>query len=131
MKVIVQNEIKEHLKNETPKSDQSVTNFYLKEINSFKEELNKKEVLIKDLVETIKNLTKNSLKQQQPIQSQSFTSDSDENDYILTARPVNYKEINLDNTNMNTSTMNNDLRDKSTDIVPKKRNGNSILEQLE
>ena len=131
MKVIVQNEIKEHLKNETPKSDQSVTNFYLKEINSLKEELNKKEVLIKDLVETIKNLTKNSLKQQQPIQSQSFTSDSDENDHILTARPVNYKEINLYNTNMNTSTMNNDLRDKSTDIVPKKRNGNSILEQLE
>ena len=57
VKVIVQNEIKEHLKNETPKSDQSVTNFYLKEINSLKEELNKKEVLIKDLVETIKNLT--------------------------------------------------------------------------
>ena len=120
MKVIVQNEIKEHLKNETPKSDQSVTNFYLKEINSLKEELNKKEVLIKDLVETIKNLTTNSLKQQQPIQSQSFTSDSDENNYILTARPVNYKEINLDNTNMNTSTMNDDLRDKSTDNVPKK-----------
>ena len=111
--------------------DQSVTNFYLKEINSLKEELNKKEVLIKDLVETIKNLTTNSLKQQQPIQSQSFTSDSDENNYILTARPVNYKEINLDNTNMNTSTMNDDLRDKSTDIVPKKRNDNSISEQLE
>ena len=83
------------------------------------------------MVETIKNLTTNSLKQQQPIQSQSFTSDSDENDYILTARPVNYKEINLDNINVNTSTMNNDLRDKSTDIVPKKRNNNSILEQLE
>ena len=100
--------------------DQSVTNFYLKEINSLKEELNKKEVFIKDLVETIKNLTTNSLKQQQPIQSQSFTSDSDENNYILTARPVNYKEINLDNTNMNTSTMNDELRDKSMDIVPKK-----------
>ena len=40
-----------------------------------KEELNKKEVLIKFLVETIKNLTKNSLNQQ-PIQSQSFTSES-------------------------------------------------------
>ena len=106
-------------------------NFYLKEVNSLKKELNKKEVLIKDLVETIKNLTTNSLKQQQPIQSQSFTSDSDENNYILTARPVNYKEINLDNTNMNTSTMNDDLRDKSTDIVPKKRNDNSISEQLE
>ena len=72
------------------------------------------------MVETIKILTTNSLKQQQPIQSQSFTSDSDENNYILTARPVNYKEINLDNTNMNTSTMNDDLHDKSTGIVPKK-----------
>ena len=122
--------MKEHLKNETPKSDQSVTNFYLKEINTLKEELNKKEVLIKDLVEKIKNLTTNTLKQQQPTQSQSFTSDADENNYISTARPVNYKEINLDNTIMNTSTMNDDLRDKSTDIVPKKRNDNSVLEQL-
>ena len=92
VKVIVQNEIKEHLKNETPKSDQSFTNSYLKEINSLKEELNKK-VLIKDLVETIKNLTTTNLKQQQPIQSQSFTSDSEETNYILTGRPVNYKEI--------------------------------------
>ena len=107
-----------------------ITNFYLKEINSLKEELNKKEVLIKDLVETIKNLTTTSLKQQHPIQSQSFTSDSDKNN-ILTARPINYKEINLDNTNMNTSTMNDDLHDKSTDVVPKKRSDNSILEQLE
>ena len=82
------------------------------------------------MVETIKNLTTNSLKRQQPKQSQSFTSVSDKNNYVLTARPVNYKEINLDNTNMNTSTMNDDLRDKSTDIVPKKRNDNSILEQL-
>ena len=81
------------------------------------------------MVETIKNLTTNSLKQQQPIQSQSFTSVSDKNNYILTARPVNYKEINLDNTNMNTSTMKDDLRDKNTDIVPKKRC--SILKQLE
>ena len=32
---------------------------------------------------------------------------------------------------MNTSTKNEDLRDKSTDIVSKKRNYNSILEQLE
>ena len=79
-KVIVENEIKEHFKNETPKSD----NFYLKEINSLKEELNKKEVLIKDLVETIKNLATNSLKQQQSIQPQSFTSDPDKNNYILT-----------------------------------------------
>ena len=131
IKVIVQNEIKEHLKNETPKSDQSVPNFYSNEINSLKEELNKKEVLIKDLVETIKNLMTNSLKQQQLIQSKSFTSDSDKNNSILTARPVNYKEINLDNTNMNTSTMNDDLRDKSTDIVSKKRNDNSILDHLE
>ena len=120
IKVIVQNEMKEHLKNETPKSDQSVTDSYQKENNSLKEELNTKDVLIKYLVETIKNLTTNSLKQQQPIQSQSFTSVSDKNNYILTARPVNYKEINLDNNNMNTSTMNDDLRDKSIDIVPKK-----------
>ena len=83
------------------------------------------------MVETIKNLTANSLKQQQPIQSQSFTSVSDKNNYILTARPVNYKKINLDNTNMNTSTTNDDLRDKSMNIVPKKRNDNSILEQLD
>ena len=111
--------------------DQSVTNFYLKEINSLKEELDEKKVLIKDLVETIKYLTTNSLKQQQPIQSESFTSVSDKNNYILIARPVNYRKINLDNTNMNTSTMNDDLRDKSTDTVPKNRNDNSILEQLE
>ena len=32
---------------------------------------------------------------------------------------------------MNTSTMNDDLRDKNMDIVPRKRNNNSILEQLE
>ena len=42
----------EHLKNETPKSDQSVTNSYLKEINILEEELNKKEILIKSFVET-------------------------------------------------------------------------------
>ena len=101
--------------------DQSVTNFYLKEINPSKEELNKKEVLIKDLVETIKILKADSLKQQQPIQTQSFKSVFDKNNYFLTVRPVNYKEINLDNTNMNTSTMNDDLRDKSTDTVPKKK----------
>ena len=83
------------------------------------------------MVETIKNLATNSLKQQQPIQSQSFLYVSDKNNYILTARPVNFKEIYLDNTNMNTSTMNDDLRDKSSDIVPKKRYDNSILEQLE
>ena len=72
------------------------------------------------MVETIKDLTTTSLKQEQPIQSQSFTSDSDENNYISTARLVNYKETKLDNTNMNTSTMNDALRDKSTDNVPKK-----------
>ena len=120
----------EHLKNETPKSDQSVTNSYLKEINILEEELNKKEILIKSFVETIKNLTKNSLKQQ-PIQSQSFTSYSDENHHISTVSPVNYKEINLDNTNMNTSTINVDLRDKNTDIILKKYNNNSILEQFD
>ena len=82
------------------------------------------------MVETIKNLTKNNLKQQ-PIQSQSFTSDSDENHHISTVSPVNYKEINLDDTDMNTSTMNDDFRNKSMDIVLKKFNNNSILEQLE
>ena len=83
------------------------------------------------MVEKIKKLTTNSLKQQQLIQSKSFTSDSDEKNYISIARPVNHKEVHLDNTNMNFSTMNDDLRDKSTDIVPKKRKNNSILEQLE
>ena len=129
IKVIIQNEIKEHLKNKTPKLDQSVTNSYLKEI-MLKEELNKKKVIIKDLVETIKSLTRNTLKQQQ-IQLQSFTSDSDENHHISIVSPVNYKEINSDNTNMNTSNMNDDLRDKITDIVLKKCKDNSILKQLE
>ena len=41
IKVVVQNEMKQLPKTETPKSDQSVTNFYLKEINTLKEELNK------------------------------------------------------------------------------------------
>ena len=41
IKVIVQNEMKQLPKTETPNSDQSVTNFYLKEINALKEELNK------------------------------------------------------------------------------------------
>ena len=129
IKVIIQNEIKEHLKNKTPKLDQSVTNSHLKEI-MLKEELNKKKVIIKDLVETIKSLTRNTLKQQQ-IQLQSFTSDSDENHHISIVSPVNYKEINSDNTNMNTSNMNDDLRDKITDIVLKKCKDNSILKQLE
>ena len=44
IKVIVQNKIKEHLKNETPKLNQSVINFYLKEINSLRDEMDKKEV---------------------------------------------------------------------------------------
>ena len=81
-------------------------NLILIELKDYmKQELNKEEVLIKDLVETTKNLKITSLKQQQPIQSQSFTSDSDENNYISTASLVNYKKINLDNTNMNTSTI--------------------------
>ena len=42
IKAIVQNEIKKHLKSETLNSGQSVTDAYLKEINNFKEELNKK-----------------------------------------------------------------------------------------
>ena len=62
IKVTVQNEIKEHLKSETPKSDQSGTDSYLNKINILKEELNKKETLIKELIETIKNVTINSLK---------------------------------------------------------------------
>ena len=82
------------------------------------------------MVEAIKNLTKNSLKQQ-PIQSQSFTSDSDANHPISTVSPVYGKEINLDNTNMNTSAMNDDLCNKNAHIVVKKYNNNSILEQLE
>ena len=87
--------------------------------NILKEELNKNEALIKKLVEKIGNLTTNSLKQQ-PIQSQSFTSESEQNLHVSTAR-LYYKETNLGNTNMNTSTTNDDLRDKSTDIVPKKK----------
>ena len=81
-------------------------NLILIELKDYmKEELNKEEILIKRLVETIKNLKITSFKQQEPIQSQSFTSNSDENNYILTASLVNYKKINLDNTNMNTSTI--------------------------
>ena len=118
-KDIVQNEMKEHLKNATPKVDQSVINSYLKEINILKEELSKQEALIKELNITIRNLTTNRLKQQ-PIQSQIITSESDENCHISTARLVNDKESNLDNTNMNTSTVNDYLGDQSTDIVPKK-----------
>ena len=129
-KVIGQNEIKEHVKNETPKTDQSVTDSYLKEINILKKELNKKEAFIKELIETIRNLTTNSLKQR-PIQSRSFTSYSHENHHISTARPVNYNERNFGNANNNTSTTNDDLRDKSADIVPQKSNDNSILEQLQ
>ena len=71
------------------------------------------------MVEAIKNLTKNSLKQQ-PIQSQSFTSDSDANHPISTVSPVYGKEINLDNTNMNTSAMNDELCNKNAHIVVKK-----------
>ena len=82
------------------------------------------------MVETIKNLTRNSLKQQ-PIQSQNFTFDPNESHHISTVSPLNYKEINLDNTNINSSTMKDDLRDKSTDIALKKINDNSISEQLE
>ena len=76
----------------------------------------------------MRNLTTNSLKQESVLSS---ISDSDESHHIATARPVNYKEIKLDNTNMNTSTISDDLHDKSTDIVPKKSDDNSILEQLE
>ena len=66
--VFFQNEITEHLKNETSKSNQSVTNSYPKEIKKLKEQLNKKEALVKELIDMIRNLTTYSLKQQ-PIQS--------------------------------------------------------------
>ena len=69
--------------------------------------------------------TKSASLKQQPIRSHSFSSDGN---YIST---VNYKEINLDNTNMNTSSINNDLHDKSTDIVSQKSYDNPILEHLE
>ena len=98
--------------------DLSITDSYLKEIKILKDETNKKEALIKELIEIIRNLTTYNLKQQ-PIQSQSFTYDSDKNNCISTARPKE-KEINVDNTNMNTSTIKDDFSDKSTDIVTKK-----------
>ena len=41
----------------------------------------------------MKNLTANSLKQKQPIQSQSFTSDSDENSYIQLPGPLIIKKL--------------------------------------
>ena len=84
VKVIAEHEIKEPFKNETPKLEQSVTNFYLKEINILKEELNKKEAPITELSAAIRNLT-NNLKQQ-AMHSQSHTSDSDENHHIWTTR---------------------------------------------
>ena len=82
------------------------------------------------MIGTIRNLTTNNL-EQQLLQSQSFTSNSDEDHHISIGRPVNYREINLDNTNINTSNMSEDLRDKNTDLVLKKSNDNSISEQLE
>ena len=48
IKAIVQNEIKKHLKSETLNSGQSVTDAYLKEINNFIEELNKKNLSSKN-----------------------------------------------------------------------------------
>ena len=67
IKVIDRNEIKDHLKNETPKLDQSVTNSNKKRINILKEELNKK----------------------QTVPSQKFTSDSDKYCHISNVRPAN------------------------------------------
>ena len=61
-KDIFQNEIKEHLKNKTLTLDHSGTESYLKEINILKEELIQKEALIKELIETIRKFTTNSLK---------------------------------------------------------------------
>ena len=48
IKAIVQSEIKKHLKSETLNPGQSVTDSYLKEINNFKEELNKKNLSSKN-----------------------------------------------------------------------------------
>ena len=71
------------------------------------------------MIETTGNLTTKSLKQ--PIQSQSFTYESDKNCHTSSVLPENDKESNLNNTNtMNTSVMNNKLDDRSTDIVSKK-----------
>lgn len=44
--------------------------------------MNKKEIPVKELMKTIRNLATKSLKQQ-PIQPQSFTSESDENCHIF------------------------------------------------
>lgn len=52
-------------------------------------------------------------------------------DFLNNTHNTNMLITNVDNTNMNTSTVNDDLRDKSTDIVPQKSNDNSILGQLE
>ena len=72
------------------------------------------------MIETTGNLTTKSLKQQ-PIQSQSFTSESDKNCHTSSVLPENDKESNLNNTNtMNTSVVNNKLDDRSTDIISKK-----------
>ena len=49
-------------KNETPKLDHSVTNSYLEGMNILEEQLNRKEALIKELIETKRNLATNSLK---------------------------------------------------------------------
>ena len=79
------------------------------------------------MIETIGNLTTDSLKITIP--PHSLVSGFDKNHHISTSRAVSDKEINLDKTNTNTSNMNDDLRDKSTYIVPQKSNNNSLLEE--
>ena len=72
------------------------------------------------MIKTIRNLRTNRLKQQ-PLQSQNFTTKSNKNCHIST---VNDKNGNLDNTNMNSLTKNNNLVDKSTDIALPKSHDN-------
>ena len=50
--------------------------------------MNKTKIIIKQFIEAIRNLKTKSLRQQS-LQSQGFTSESDKNCHILTARPVN------------------------------------------
>ena len=99
--------------------DESGNNSSPEEINILKEEINKKN-LIKEQIETLGNLTTKSVKQD-PIQSQSFTSESNENSRTLAVLPVSDKESNLYNTKTkNISDMNNKLDGKSTYITSKK-----------
>ena len=75
------------------------------------------------MIKRIRNLRTNRLKQR-PIPSQCFTTESSKICLVSTDRPVNDKNGNLDNINMNTSTKNINVRDKSTDITPPKSHDN-------